>query len=108
MSEHWRDYVSKKEKSHMLKHTANHHHNQPPPEYILTVVKYCRTALQRQIFEAVRIGVRARSGCEVMNSKAEWNGSRLPRIIIEQGEDLTEDIEVGLNRGLWQGRKSLQ
>ena len=31
----------------------------------------------------MRIGVKARSGCEVMNSKAEYNRAKLPRIVIE-------------------------
>ena len=33
-----------------------------------------------------------------MNSKAEWNNSRIPRIIIETGEKLTEDQESGIGR----------
>ena len=34
----------------------------------------------------------------IMNSKTEWNQSRLPRIVIESGEELMEDVESGLNR----------
>ena len=34
----------------------------------------------------------------VMNSKAEWNHSRIPRIVIETGEDVKGDKENGLER----------
>ena len=63
----------------------------------MKVVERHRSPLSRQVHEGVELEL-CKAGV-VMNSKAEWNGSRLPRIIIEQGEDLTEDIEVGLNRG---------
>ena len=35
----------------------------------------------------------------IMNSKSEWNQSRLPRIIIESGEEIREDEDSGLNKG---------
>ena len=31
-----------------------------------------------------------------MNSKAEWNNARIPRIIVEEGDRQTEDRESGL------------
>ena len=34
----------------------------------------------------------------IMNSKSEWNQSRLPRIIIETGEDMREDEASGINK----------
>ena len=33
-----------------------------------------------------------------MNSKSEWNNARIPRIVIETGEELVEDQESGLGR----------
>ena len=50
-------------------------------------------ALARQIREGVEIEM-----CKgvLMNSKAEWNNARIPRIIIEEGDRQTEDKESGL------------
>ena len=31
-----------------------------------------------------------------MNSKSEWNGSRIPRIVVEVGEDQVKDKDSGL------------
>ena len=33
-----------------------------------------------------------------MNSKSEWNHPRIPRIVIEAGENQVEDLESGLGR----------
>ena len=51
--------------------------------------------LARQIREGVEIEM-----CEkqLMNSKSEWNNSRIPRIIIEEGEKQREDESTGLGR----------
>ena len=51
--------------------------------------------LARQIREGVEI---ESSKGELMNSKAEWFNSKIPRIVIEAGEKLTEDKESGLGR----------
>ena len=51
--------------------------------------------LARQIREGVEI---ESSRGELMNSKSEWNNSRIPRIVIETGEKLTEDEESGLGK----------
>ena len=41
----------------------------------------------------------------VMNSKAEWNGSRIPRIIIEEREKQTEDRNSGMSKTTGENRK---
>ena len=51
--------------------------------------------LAHQIREGVEI---ESSKGELMNSKAEWFNSGIPRIVIEAGEKLTEDKESGLGR----------
>ena len=51
--------------------------------------------LARQISEGVEIEM---SGGILLNSKAEWNNSRIPRIIIEEGETQVEDRESGLGK----------
>ena len=51
--------------------------------------------LARQIREGVEIDT---SSSTLMNTKAEWNNARIPRIIIEEGETQKEDVTSGLGR----------
>ena len=51
-----------------------------------------RKPLARQIREGVEIEC---SKGELMNSKSEWFNSGIPRIVIETGEQQTEDQECG-------------
>ena len=85
-SEHWSDFMTQKDKSHIAKHIANFHPNlHNPPDLKVSVVKYFQSALQRQVYEAVRIDRRAKEpGINIMNSKSEFNRCQLPRIIMEQ------------------------
>ena len=62
----------------------------------MKVIETHRTPLSRQIHEGVAI--ETNQADIIMNSKTEWNQSRLPRIMIESGEEVLEDEESGLNR----------
>ena len=55
-----------------------------------------RKPLQRQIREGVELEMS--DAKHILNSKAEWNHSRIPRIVIETGEELAGDKENGLER----------
>ena len=59
----------------------------------MAVEKSFKKPLARQIREGVAIEM---SKSTLMNSKSEWNNSRIPRIIIEEGEKQVEDTESGL------------
>ena len=76
----------------MFKHAEVHHKHQEPPQFSFQVVKYCNSALERQVREAVRIAVRVRSGVNVMNSKSKFNRSKLPRIIIQEPVNENENF----------------
>ena len=55
----------------------------------MKVQKTHRTPLCRQIAEGVEINL-----CQadvILNSKGEWNGSRLPRMLVERGEQVELD-----------------
>ena len=58
-------------------------HNGVRAEFSMTVVKIHRTALVRQVNEAVRI-ILSRADC-IMNSKSEWHQAPLVRIIPVSG-----------------------
>ena len=62
----------------------------------MNLEKSFKKPLERQVREGVQLEM-----CTadiVMNSKAEWNGSRIPRIIIEEREKQTEDKESGMSK----------
>ena len=60
-----------------------------------------RSPLERQVHEGVQLELHKAD--IIMNSKSEWNHARLPRIVIEMGEEQAEDQENGMcdrRRGL--------
>ena len=60
----------------------------------MKVIEKHKSPLTRQVHEGVEIET---NGADIiLNSKSEWNGSRLPRIVIECGEELEEDAESGM------------
>ena len=54
----------------------------------MRVVKNYRSALSRQIGEAVRIRRRGGAGC-ILNSKSEFDRCQIPRLIIEEQDEET-------------------
>ena len=65
-------------------------HGEEEPNFVMRVVKNHRSALSRQIGEAVRIMRRGGEG-SILNSKSEFDRCKIPRLIVEE-EDL-EQIE---------------
>ena len=53
--EHWAALKAEKEDSHMWKHHVAHHKGQGEVKFHLRPIKYFKTALSRQVSEAVRI-----------------------------------------------------
>ena len=81
--EHWSAWRSKKEDSHILKHQMAEHGGSSSPKFVMRVVRHYRSALSRQVGEAVRISRRggARS---ILNSKSEYNRCRIPRLVMKE------------------------
>ena len=86
--EHWGAWESKSDKSHILKHQLMVHKEQEP-RFVMKAVKYYRSALTRQIGEAVRIRRRGGAGM-ILNSKSEYDRCKIPRLIVEE-EEVTEE-----------------
>ena len=93
------------EKAPLWRHSRVFHNGVKRIEwYRMKVEKVHRTPLVRQISEGVEI-----SRCDadiVMNSKGEWNGSRLPRMVIERGDKVeldSDDINVRMMN--WEDRR---
>ena len=77
--EHWEDPLGGKEESHMLEHLAAAHRDEIIPEFRFRVVKRCKSALERQVREAVRIEMRG----NVLNKKGMFNRCKLTRMVID-------------------------
>ena len=92
--EHWASYTGEKEESHMLKHQWLEHGGEQA-DFVMRVVGSKRTALIRQISEAVRIRRRGEEG-RILNSRSEFNRSHIPRLQVEEEEKIKkreEEIE---------------
>ena len=90
--EHWDDYTNGGTDSHILKHHMVHHLGEGEPEMVFKVVKYHKTALSRQVGEAVRL---RRRGEYVLNSKGEYNRCQIQRLTLNEGPE--EQLDEGNN-----------
>ena len=94
IKEHWGSYKRKEEGSHIRKHQDLQHPGEEP-NFLVKAVSFHRTALGRQIREAVRIRRRGGEG-RILNSKAEFNRSYIPRLVVDkQGE---EEVKASLEQ----------
>ena len=82
-TEHQRDYKTKKEDSHMVKHWITTHQGQEKPKFIQRVVNTYKSALERQVGEAVRIQLRGNT----LNSLCGFNRSKVTRMVIDKEWD---------------------
>ena len=89
--EHWTDWKRRKDNSHIKKHQEEVHGGGEEPKFIMKVVRSFKTALSRQVGEAVRIRRRGGEG-NILNSKAEYRRSRIPRLVIDRQTD--REIEL--------------
>ena len=81
--EHLNDFTKEKEDSHMLKHLEVAHPGQKIPNFEFRVKASFKSALVRQVTEAVLI---RRAGDATLNSKGVFNRCSLPRLTVECGK----------------------
>ena len=81
--EHWQAWRSRKNESHIRKHQELCHEGAGEPDFVMRAVSFHRSALSRQVAEAVRIMRRGGEGA-VLNSRAEFNRSHIPRLQVEE------------------------
>ena len=67
----------------MLRHQELEHGANTKPDFVMRVVRFYKTALSRQIGEAIRIQKRGGEGA-ILNSKAEFNRCQIPRLVVEE------------------------
>ena len=81
--------------SFVFKHWATAHNMlNLPPKFNFTVIKSHKDPLSRLIHESVRITSHA-----TMNSRTEWNGYKVSRIIVEASDKETRDRLDDLDKG---------
>ena len=69
----------------------------------MEIVETHRSPLNRQVHEGVELDT---NGADViLNSKSEWNHCRIPRIVIEVGDEVEEDGTCGMVRSTELGGK---
>ena len=103
--EHWADWRGRRTTSHIAKHQEEVHKGEGEPDFILKAVKSYKTALSRQIGEAVRIRRRGGEG-SILNSKAEFSRCRIPRLVLDRNMD--EEIERMEEEELEKRREQLE
>ena len=67
----------------MLCHEELEHGAYTKPDFVMRVVRSYKTALSRQVGEAIRIQKRGGEGA-ILNSKAEFNRCQIPRLVVEE------------------------
>ena len=87
--EHWDQFMRLDERSHILKHYLKFHKNikMEDLEVGMRVRSTFKSAIERQISEAVAISREESTGTRLMNSKAEYNRCKLPRLNTKNFED---------------------
>ena len=63
----------------MNEHLVASHRGEGPPKFNFTVVKSCKSSLERQVREAVRIQMRG----DVLNKKGMYNRCKLTRMVVD-------------------------
>ena len=69
----------------------------------MRVIERHKSPLNRQIHEGIELEMNTAQ--IILNSKAEWNHSKIPRIMIEVGEEREEDTNSGMTRSTEMGGK---
>ena len=103
--EHWNDWRSRSDKSHILKHQDDAHEGNQEPRFMMRTVRFYRSALSRQVGEAVRIMLRGGAG-SILNSKSEFDRCKIPRLILEEQDE--EEIRKAENQELERDREALE
>ena len=90
--EHVGDWKSRKEDSHMHEHGEKEHRDtEGGPHFGMKILKSHRSALERQIHEAVLISNSWQK--EILNSKQEYNRCIIPRLAVIVGAQVKGDTD---------------
>ena len=93
--EHWNAFKDLSFQSHMLKHYFLDHEDieMDDLEFGIRVTGTYRSAIERQIGEAVKIEREVRKGKNLLNSKSEFNRCELPRLTVGTRKETLMDLQ---------------
>ena len=93
-NEHQLDLQYLREGSHMLKHIIEDHPGKKINEvkFGMRVVRKFKSALERQVSEAVSIHRAQSNGYKLLNSKSEYSRCVVPRLKVETNSELLETL----------------
>ena len=74
----------------MVKHQVMEHGGEQKPNFFMKIRGYYRTALARQVAEAVMIRRRGGEGA-ILNSRGEFSRSYIPRLQVVEEEPVVEN-----------------
>ena len=90
-TDHLRGAKKRDPKNPMVRHGEDHHHMfQGIPPFKMEMTRSFLKPLQRQIAEAVTIERGANNADLMLNSKAEWGHSKIPRLTVEVGPKVAQ------------------
>ena len=114
--EHWDGYKKQEQDNQIWKHQLMEH-NGEQAHFTIRVVGSQRSALRRQVGEVVRIRRRGGEGNR-LNSRAKYNRSHIPRIQVEDREEVAKreeqmkkrreesDKEFSMEQNKWEQEKT--
>ena len=87
-------------KSHLLKHAVDLHHSEDMTklQFGLKVLKYTRSAFERQIYESVSIEENRYH--HLLNSRSEFNRSAVPRLTCKLGDKSYKKYEQEIEKDM--------
>ena len=86
LNEHYRGHLNEEKENPLWKHSQGAHQG-VKQSFKMTIVSHHRKPLERQVKEHVLITSRMEAGVVMLNSKNEWHGKGLPRIVVEGQEE---------------------
>ena len=102
--EHLKSLKDRCEKAPLWRHAERYHRgDQDPSFYEMKVQRSHRTPMARQIEEGVEI-LNSKANV-IMNAKGEWNGSKLPSLLVERGDKIEQEKNDPYDR-MWKCDKS--
>ena len=112
--EHWEGARKMCGKNHMVKHQLMEHEGEQEPNFHMKVRGFYKTALARQVAEAVLIRRRGGEGA-ILNSRGEFSRCHIPRLQVVEEEQQMDSKEREQNTRLlreqdrdWEKNKAME
>ena len=93
--EHMADLRSKEDKNSLVKHWSEvHGERETPPSYEFKVKRKCKTAIERQIWEALLIRTESENCTHRINQKGEFGINIIPKMSPTMAGELVDPTQM--------------